>query len=114
MPRFFLTPFVIAGLLILPSCSSAEVDTKAAVEEQKQVACNTLGSELTYDKVLMSSKSVSSFNELAKLDSDYTELAQKAYELNLILELSKAGVKSPDTVAKVISLFATIKQFCDS
>lgn len=114
MPRLLLTPFALAGLLLLTSCSIAEMDTKADVEEQKQAACNTLGSELTNDKVLMSSKSVTSFNELAKLDPDYTELAQKAYELNLILELSKAGVKSSDTVAKVISLFATIKQFCDS
>jgi len=32
MPRAFLTPFVIAGLLFLPSCSSAEAEKAKACE----------------------------------------------------------------------------------
>ena len=32
MPRAFLTPFVIAGLLFLPSCSSAEAERARACE----------------------------------------------------------------------------------
>ena len=36
MPRLFLTPFVIAGLLFLPSCSSAEA--KACVSAEKAYA----------------------------------------------------------------------------
>ena len=39
MPRLFLTPFVIAGLLFLPSCSSAEAKACKAAQEQ----------HLTYD-----------------------------------------------------------------
>ena len=36
MPRLFLTPLVIAGLLFLPSCSNAENDKLAECEKLKQ------------------------------------------------------------------------------
>ena len=35
MPRLFLTPFVIAGLLFLPSCSSAEAKACEAAEQAR-------------------------------------------------------------------------------
>lgn len=36
MPKLFLTPFVIAGLLFLPSCSSAEAKACEAAEITRQ------------------------------------------------------------------------------
>ena len=35
MPKLFLTPFVIAGLLFLPSCSSAEAKACEAAEQAR-------------------------------------------------------------------------------
>ena len=35
MPRVFLTPFVIAGLLFLPSCSNAEAKACEAAEQAR-------------------------------------------------------------------------------
>jgi len=35
MPRLFLTPFVIAGLLFLPSCSNAEAKACEAAEQAR-------------------------------------------------------------------------------
>lgn len=39
MPRLFLTPFVIAGLLFLPSCSS-DKEPKANQTEQAKSECD--------------------------------------------------------------------------
>ena len=35
MPKLFLTPFVIAGLLFLPSCSNAEAKACEAAEQAR-------------------------------------------------------------------------------
>ena len=35
MPKVFLTPFLIAGLLLLPSCSSAEAKACEAARESR-------------------------------------------------------------------------------
>lgn len=60
MPRLFLTPFVIAGLLFLPSCSSAEakackaaIDTKFSLEQEIERDTKAIEGELKQqDKVL--------------------------------------------------------------
>lgn len=105
---------LVLAVSLLSGCSNPEADTKAAVDKQKAIVCETLAKDLSNDKVLMSNNALKGFNELAKIDPTYTELAQQAYELNMIAQLSKAGVKSQDTLPRVLNLYAIVRQFCDN
>ena len=52
MPRVFLTPFVIAGLLLLPSCSSGEMESNA---------CD--GVSLTFSELAAEAKAAIGYDE---------------------------------------------------
>lgn len=90
----------------------AEAKQKAAVAKQKVFVCDMLSKDLSTEKVLVSDRAVKGFNDLAKIDPYYTELAQQAFELNMITQLSKAGIKGQDSLSRSLTLYAKIKQFC--
>ena len=52
MPRLFLTPFVIAGLLFLPSCSSAKEPKPVETPKAKSKCDEARESDKSFDKLL--------------------------------------------------------------
>ena len=89
MPRLFLTPFVIAGLLFLPSCSSEEyIDSSD---------CNNIRGEF----IELSKK----FN--TEIDIDRKKIAALTY---IYYGLGNEECFSPETIATLKAYLATLQK----
>jgi len=78
MPKLFLTPFVIAGLLFLPSCSSAEAKACKAAEQAR--AEYEIETKELYDKKQAKSNA-SLFFEALELDKQARETYLKSQKV---------------------------------
>jgi hypothetical protein len=87
MPRLFLTPFVIAGLLLLPSCSSAEAKACKAAKE-----------------AYISNKEIGDKNINRKTDSSdlgkYKRIGRKAYFVANKIIVNNQKCFTPEQVVK--------------
>lgn len=99
MPKVFLTPFLIAGLLLLPSCSSAEkkLCNKAEIARQDY-----------YDEAASFQSRAKAFPE-GSVTWDYERKAFEAYKNSLQVILNNPKCFTPQQVVEAQDYLAANK-----
>jgi len=93
MPKLFLTPFVIAGLLFLPSCSG-DKEPKANQTEQAKSECDEVKETYTsFSKVLKQSPKGAEGYRLTYLIQQYYLLEKQECFTALEIASAKASIE---------------------
>jgi len=100
MPRAFLTPFVIAGLLFLPSCSSVK-EPKANQTEQAKSECDEVKETYTsFSKVLKQSPKGTELYRLTYLIQQYYLLEKQECFTAEQIATAKASIDFVNNLSK--------------
>ena len=112
---------LIAGALItavlLSGCSSESTAEPAAVDSEKiktaiNTACNSFKSNSVSGISLGNEKTALAFNEIAKLDEKYTQIAVDAFTLATIATGWKLGLDNKELQTEQFKITARLMQFC--
>jgi len=112
---------LIAGALItavlLSGCSGESTAKPAAVDSEKiktaiDTACNSFQSNAVSGLHLGNEKTALAFNEIAKLDEKYSQIAIDAFTLSTIATGWKLGVDNKELQAEQFKITARLIQFC--
>ena len=101
MPKVFLTPYLIAALLLLPGCTSNEVK-----------ACNAAEQAVIEYEVESADKLTAYNNEINKnqrYDSSLSSKAAEAYLNSLRVIVNNPGCFTPKQVAEAQSFLSKVK-----
>ncbi len=122
MPKVFLTPFLIVGALItsalLSGCAAKSNDNSLPAEKSPELitaikdACDSLQGTAISGLTLMNERVALKFNEMAKLDDDYTEIAVDAFTILTIQNGWKLNIDNKELQAEQLKASARLVQFC--
>ncbi len=122
MPKVFLTPFLIVGALItsalLSGCAAKSNVNSLPAEKSPELitaikdACDSLQGTAISGLTLMNERVALKFNEMAKLDDDYTEIAVDAFTILTIQNGWKLNIDNKELQAEQLKASARLVQFC--
>jgi hypothetical protein len=122
MPKVFLTPFLIVGALItsalLSGCAAKSNDNSLPAEKSPELitaikdACDSLQGTTISGLTLMNERVALKFNEMAKLNDDYTEIAVDAFTILTIQSGWKLNIDNKELQAEQLKATARLVQFC--
>jgi hypothetical protein len=122
MPKVFLTPFLIVGALItsalLSGCAAKSNDNSLPAEKSPELitaikdACDSLQGTTISGLTLMNERVALKFNEMAKLNDDYTEIAVDAFTILTIQNGWKLNIDNKELQAEQLKATARLVQFC--